>query len=631
MAGGILQLTIHGSQDTFLIGNPQITYFKIVYRRHTNFAMEPIRQDFTGTTQQALNTDTLYKCKISRVADLMNDIYFVFTIPDIYSESIPLNEFDSTSTIEDENKSYEFQWIKNLGNSVIDYVSITIGGSLIDIHYGEWLTIWSELTLSNNKKDNYYKLIGNIPELYDPAKANNGSQQLRFNNIPLDGPFSWVSPPGFVPTGPTKQLYNNDTQEYKYINTQNNWFYLPKSFPQGLGDPRAPNELPWWYKTPRDKTLYPGANLSDSNSNISSVPSILGRKIYVPLHFWFCKNTGLALPLIALQYHEIEIQINLKKIYDWYTIITRVKNIPNVRNPPWQSDLKNYIDEITGDNTNKYPLWRIRTRPSGFLSDKNIDIYQFLKNSLSVNNSDLLWEMDPHLLINFIYLDDKERKKFALMNHEYLIEQVQTQNFSGLYSNESLLLLFQHPVKELIWTFSRDDKQQTNQWNNYTNWRNIEVSPWNLSWYNDEFGNYINGYNYQYPTINPNNIQHYKKNIMEESNLIFNGEERFSNQDFIYFNYLQPYKYHNGTSNNIDGIYNYSFSFDPENHQPSGTCNFSRINKVHLRTKLLTPPDSDFIGSTNMKFDYLYNCNIYAINYNVLKIMGGIGALSFSN
>ena len=159
MPGGLLQLAAIGSQDELLIANPQITFFKIVYRRYTNFASEFKNLNFTGNVQLSFNSENSLVCKIARHADLMSEMYFSFDLPDIYSAGISRTDMMETQNSNDpptgninKNKVYNFYWIKNIGTNIIKAVSISIGGQIIDKHYGEWLHIWNELTLSNEKK-----------------------------------------------------------------------------------------------------------------------------------------------------------------------------------------------------------------------------------------------------------------------------------------------------------------------------------------------------------------------------------------------------------------------------------------------------------------------------------------------
>ena len=376
MGGGLMQLVAYGAQDAFLTGNPEITFFKVVYRRHTNFAMESIVQDFNGTGLRKTAT-------ISRNGDLVTNCW----LEGCYTDTDPDTDGVQPGSGNDS------------GVSLIDSIDLEIGGQRIDKHYGEWMQIWTELSC--------------------PVGKRNGKDALDAKGV-------------------------------------------------------------------------------------------------VPLEFFFCRNPGLALPLIALQYHEVKLTFNLHKA---------------------APDLKLYVD--------------------------------------------------------YIYLDTDERRRFAQVQHNMLIDQLQQQD-GGSGSNTRLN--FNHPCKELVWLGGKDD-----------------------------------------------------------STLKLNGHERFSKRGMEYFQMVQPYQHHSnvpmtnsatpvlatvkGTALvNVDAsgdplgdqsselnsgekakgtlraqnqaINVYSFALKPEEHQPSGTCNFSRIDNAQLDAQ----------------------CSVvYAVNYNVLRIMSGMGGLAFSN
>jgi hypothetical protein len=351
MGGGLLQLVAYGAQDVYLTGNPQITFFKVVYRRHTNFSIESIQQTFNGNAQ-AGNRVT---CQISRNGDLVHKLYVVF---------------DSVITEPDARKC-------------IKKVEVEIGGQLIDRQYGDWMTIWNELTLSKGKETGYGQMI-------------NGTS---------------------------------------------------------TGDNKA----------------------------------------YVPLEFWFCRNIGLALPLIALQYHEVKINIEFE------------------------------------------------SSPS--FSDAT------------------LWA-------DYIFLDTDERRRFAQLSHEYLIEQVQFTGGESLTATDTALsakLSFNHPVKELIWR--------------------RKAGP------------------------------AYKS--AGKAKLMLNGNDRFAERDAMYFTHVQPYQHHTNIPAQAQWINVYSFGLKPEEHQPSGTLNMSRIDTAQLKLTF----DTEAAGDVK----------IYAHSYNVLRILSGMGGLAYSN
>jgi hypothetical protein len=492
MAGGLLQLAGYGNQDIYLTGSPLISYFKVVYRRYTNFSMENISLDM-DKTELSFNQQKQFTRKFDRNADLVSKVYLSLTLPEIMSPP-----------------GYEFQWIKNIGTTMIESVSVYIQGRQIDIHYGEWMHIWHELNLTSDQKDGYNEMIGNIPEIYDPANA-----------------------PG------------------------NNGVY-----PSGI-----------------------------FQSNV--VPSIKSYRLYIPMIFWFNRHPGLALPLIALQYHQVEIQFIMRPVKDLYTII---------------------------DVNPASPTYGYRVKPNDSIPGQSIE--NFLTNtSMSRLNADgsrtlITFDINPRLEVNYIFLDLEERKRFANVEHEYLIERVFRINEGGINGNGSntIRLELHHPTKELVWVAKRSNLTDQNDWTNFTNWTDQVNPPYSLSYYNP-YG----------PTtqITVNNFNNYKnKNILNNAKLLLNGYDRFTEKEAIYFNNAQPYESH--TRIPKTGIYCYSFALDNTNgkmNQPCGTCNFSSYNSIDL---LITTNPIDNSETYN------FECTVYAISYNMLRITSGMGGLEFT-
>jgi len=471
-----MQLVAYGAQDVYLTGNPQITFFKVVYRRHTNFSMESIEQTFNGNADFGRKVT----CTISRNGDLMYRTYLQTRLPDI---TLTANQ--------------KFRWLNWIGLVLIKSVELEIGGQRIDKHYGDWMYIWNELTQTAGHKDGYANMVGNVPAL-----------------------------------------------------TQ-------------------------WAIT--------------GNATTTTIP---GTTLYIPLEFWFCRNPGLALPLIALQYHEVKINLEINSAANCYSATGSV--------------------------------------PTPSLTSAS------------------LW-------VDYIYLDTDERRRFAQVSHEYLIEQLQfTGDESAINTSNKIKLNFNHPCKELVWVVQRDANVASTvaggpQWFNYTD--SIDVTyftgtpsdplgggigaddaatfnPQNLPLFNDASGT-IGGLDGSIGSIrgatNPifgNNIPllDLGYNPVSVAKLQLNGHDRFTERDGRYFNLVQPYQHH--TNVPPTGINVYSFGLKPEEHQPSGTCNFSRIDNATLQLTL-TPATVASNGSAKIR--------VYATNYNVLRIMSGMGGLAYSN
>ena len=425
MGGGLIQLVAYGAQDIYLTGSPQITFFKSVYRRHTNFAIESIQQ----TIQGSLNFGNQLNITISRNADLLKKLWM------IYSPYHMLSGVNN-STVG-----------ANLGHSLINYTEILIGGQSIDKHYGKWLTIWSYLT--NNNKD--------------------GTQGPIDNNC----------------YGPGEQIVGGDNA----TNT-----YLPR--------PTIYDRMAYTHK---------GTTTAVNNSGAAMYA-------YVPMQFWFCRNPGLAIPLIALQYHEVIFTITLN----------------------------NYSSICDAS-------------PTG-MEFTNFAIYA-----------------------DYIYLDTTERRQFAQNAHEYLIDQVQ---INANQTQPTVQLNFNHPVKELIWAIPPA----------------LNVTSSTAGGASSPAGSF-----YRTTTAQPNNYH-----------LILNGTDRFTERDITYFTRNQVNEYHSGFGSVLfpDSIAVYSFALRPEENQPSGTCNFSRLDLAQLARTNTTPVDI---------------IDIYAVNYNVFRIVSGMAGLAYSN
>ena len=482
MPNGEIQLVAKSAQDIYLTNNPKISFFKNVYKRHTNFSMELIRlepENINIVLKETEETDIEFK--IDRNGDLINNMYMSFTLPDIYS-----------------NTTKKFQWIHRIGEYIIKEVSLNIGNSKIDTLYGQWLHIWNELTLDEGKTDGYNRMIGNVSDLYNPLK--------------------------------------------------------------------------------KDGSTYPGST--------SVLPSIKSRNIIVPIPFFFTYNTGLSLPLIALQYEEIKINFKLRPFQELYTIIDS-----SLRKKSPKQD-----------------------------SDYNLGIFTTHGSSSTITTLNIT----PNLEVNYVFLDTEERKKFASNEIDYLVQTINvnknltispetssdtTKTFDNIFD-----LQLRNPVSHLIWVIQRSDFESTNRFYNYTNWPNKTDDPIINTTDYDDFATE--------DTVNAtikNSLKN--KHILKKATLKLNGNNRFNEKDFEAFSYINNYQHMKKIPE--DGIYSYSFGtdYDITKVQPNGSCNMSAFENIQLELK--TSPST----STN----YVYNIYVYAITYNILRIQSGMGGLQFSN
>ena len=501
--GALLQLE-YGNTDrmAFLTLNPQITHFKSVYKKYTNFATQFITlQAYAKSAVLTWDQDTKYTFKIPRDGDAIRDMYLTFELPDIYS-----------------NSNYQFQWIKPIGEYIVKDISLQIDTNQnVDKHYSEWFHAYSELNYNEGKKKGYYKMIGNIPEMYDPSNASGNVGQY----------------------------------------------------------PSVPNAY---------------------------APSIVNRKLYLPLIFWFNKYASLSFPLVAIQKTEINIIITLRRLQELYTVI---------------------------DYTGVFGGTGYRVRPT----KTNHYIGNFLYPSTTQNSLDV----NPRIEINNIFLDNEERKRFALSTHEYLITQLQVINQTYKTSKSITFDLknINKPVTELVFMIRRSDMEDVNDWSNFTNWNLNNIPPYSTG--------YINQYGLPL-SLNTGNIGYYKtQNLLKSAVLRIQAQEitsgdaidndnptnsRINGKDSVFFNLMENF---NSNGNMPDeGIYTYSFSLDNTNLQPVGAINMSSINTKDI---ILNLTDINPSGGYNYPSGIAYNYTIYvfAVNYDILKIMGGMVGTMTSN
>ena len=507
MPGGIMQLIFQGAQDIYLSGNPTMTFFKTVYKRHTQFGTEYITLPFDQIPTFTPTQMTKATCKIDRNADLLYDTYLTYDLPAIYT-----------------NNLIPFGWVEELGTRIIQEITIRVDGSQIDSQRGDFMKIFTDLNFNGTKKIQWLRCIG--------------GESYMLN---------------------TGQNLSND------INTQN--------------------------------------------------VAINARRLYIPLLFWYCLNSGLSIPLIALQYNELYIDCTFSPLNE----LIRIGNPPvspkqlfgDYQNSDFNISVRNYFLANGFDQTNVF--------------------YYFTQNN---------WKSNTNLLCNYIYLGDDERKMFAQTSHEYLITQVQFNLFQGLKAGPNYLeTTFSHPVKEIIWVLTMDNLDQYNDWYNFTGlqtnrsfqyWQS-QLKYYNLQHFNEPLLGYIKENFTQF--VNSVKAQSVDKltqeqtqtyfgdyySIMQSAQPVFNNNDRMEIQEHDFYQNLQIFKYHSGYSK--DGIYVLSFALNPEEFQPSGTQNFSRLDYQEFRVNIFN----------TYPIEQKFNCYMYAINYNVFRIIGGMGSTVFSN
>ena len=589
MGGALMQLVAYGAQDAFLTGSPEITFWKVSYKKYTNFAIESIEQTFNGQADFGRRV----QCTISRSGDLVYRTYLQVTLPEI-------NQMMGVSSFTGGESSVYARWLDFPGEQMIAQVEVDVGGQRIDRQYGDWMHIWNQLTMTSEQQRGYFKMIGNTTQLTfitDPSFSD------------VDGPCDSVAP-------------------------------------RQVCAPR--NALP-------ETTLY------------------------IPLQFWFCKNPGLALPLIALQYHEVKINLDIRPIDECLWAVTTLScNSGATANTNGASSAAS-----AGYAKNQYAAGRP------------------VPASIAYNQS----LVAASLYVDYVFLDTDERRRFAQKPHEYLITQLQfTGDESVGSSSNKIKLNFNHPVRELVWVVQPDQNVDycSSTVCDSSLFKVMGAQPFNYTDALDALPNAIHAFGgptsvaadsrsfidargmfqdagavdydipadftgYWHGAANPYNeanlggppvpaaegvseqlrdlaarghnensgvsdagtfvltetsldMHCWGQNPVVTAKLQINGQDRFSEREGSYFSWVQPYQAHTRTPD--EGINVYSFELRPEEHQPSGTCNFSRIDNATLQMVL---SGATVEGTKTAKV------RVYAPNYNIFRVMSGMGGLAYSN
>jgi hypothetical protein len=530
MGGGLLQLVAYGAQDAYITGNPHITFWKVLYKRHTNFAMEAFRVNFTGAPQYGQRVVAV----INRNADLMYKTYLEVQLPDTVTANVKWTG------------AYE----RRLGYQLLKKIEVEIGGQIIDTHYGEWLFLWENLTSGFDNSVKTDSMVGGYLGGTETSAVSCGGR-----------------------------------------------------------------------------------------------PAIL----YIPLQFWFCRNPGLALPLIALQYHEVRINVTLNPATDL------VSGTPGT---------------------------------AGSVSSAAANLPQL---------------KDMSLYVDYVYLDVDERRRFAQQSHEYLIDQLQFGLQQTLTTSSARIdLTLNHPVKELVWVFQDARKTdcgseltknmgftQPFSYDDIVNRCRLQINGQDR--FDERYGDYfwkVQPYQHHsggafwpmraqvisQPTtafkltsatsftvsgdILTVNSDPASSQIIVEGCLVStvatgstvptsgifapgtvisalgtgNGKQgtyqlsepvltTTTGTDEVYFTLPNVnFAPHNNPINV------YSFALQPEEHQPSGTCNFSRIDTTTLVFDSVTST-----GVSKPTKSTPFNFRMYAVNYNIFRVMSGMGGLAYSN
>ena len=570
MPGGLLNIIAYGNQNIILNGNPKKTFFKVVYSKYTNFGIQKFRIDYNGSRDLDPNNDSIYTFKIPRHAELLLDTYLVFTLPDIWSTILP------PIVPGDIWKPYHFRWIHNIGTSAIKDIKIMIGTQIIQQYPGEYLKCMAERDFSEDKKELFNIMTGNIGQLNRPEFYGGN----RYNNYP-------------------------------------NTFYTPDIAGQE--------------------------------------PSIRGRKLYIPINPWFMTSSKQALPLVALQYSEVTIEITIRPIRELFTI----NNIETT-----DEDEANKLNQYQSKLDNLYK--NIQTSPT----NERHNLYRFLQPPPTIelteddyDNQVSNWNADVHLIANYCFLTEEETKVFALNEQKYLIRDIKYNIFYNLAGTRKVKIDTNALVSNWMWFYRRSDAYERNEWSNYTNWQTTYL-PYQLTSAENTTpyivgsvgSNSINlgpgrdldsNGTTKIPTnhkVTPVFSLQYTKDILQSFSIIIDGKYRESELDSGIFNYVE--KYRSTKSSNDNGIYNYNFCINTNDYlQPTGAMNLSRFKKIEFEMTTLTPNlDEDYealtlcdenggvIGITKTQpiYKYTYEMHLFEERYNILRFISGNAGLLFA-
>jgi hypothetical protein len=542
MGGGLLNLTSYGNENVILNGNPKKTFFKAVYKKHTNFGLQRFRIDYKGSRILNYNTPTVLDFKIPRYAEMLYDTYVCVSLPDIWS---PFHEFDpSIQSGANTLKPYQFRWIEELGTNMIREVEVYSGPIILSKFSGEYLNCLKERDFSNSKKDLWDRMTGNVSELNNPAFAGN-----RVN-------------------------------------------------------------------------VYPNAMYVD---NTGVIPSIQGRKLYIPLNLFFSDSSKMALPLVALQYQEINIKITFEPISRLYTI----NDIDNVTSSTGIS-----YRRAPNPNVLHHQMWHFLNPPQDISG--TISLYNQTRND---------WNSDIHLVSTYIFLGQDERRMVAQQPYKLLIKQIYEYEQLSVGGSQITEFDSKDMVVNYMFRFRRDDVHLRNEWSNYTNWTYNNIEPQKIT-------NIL-------PTINNRRIRnprnffitgaigdyfYNKKEILVDMGVVLQGVYRENVMDAGIYEYVEKWKRTSGSAK--DGLYCYNFCLDSDRsiYQPSGAMNLNKFSKVSFEFNTLEPPinteprliniicdtNNNPIGfrkSTADLTEYSYDLKVFEERYNMLIIMGGRGEL----
>ena len=589
-SGGLLALISYGTQNVILNGNPKMTYFYKVFKSYSHFSMENITVAFNSQNDITFDNPVTLRAKIPRNGDLMSDMIFSFTLPDIYSKYV-----DTRAS------QYEFQWVRCIGAAIIQNVQFSIGGQKIQEFDGAYIMSRAYVDKNNAELEKWRYLVGDTPEMTDPLNGTYAGQMYYQGQL-------LPKYPTVKPTSPASM----NVSAYSVGSTQLTW--TSGSVPvvgyiiTGTGIPlnatiqsvRPFTTIPTTFTISAATTAASdGTPLIETSSQaVASRPSIVGRDIHVPVPFWFTEATSNAVPLVGLQNHECEVVLTLNPISQLYNILDTSGNRVN---PTKTTAVRGEdIDNIIAGN----PTY----------NDSIVDITNFLTDFGTTPPTFTSMYINPRLQITYIYLPKEEQEIFATRPLSYIVPQVTPILLSNIVGRNTYDLDIHLAIIRLLFTQRRSDWIYRNDFANFTNWSTWPKAPFRFipTMVRESNGD---------PAFSSSGIlvTGGQQDIIRNIRILCNGNELQELKTVDFFTRYSPYRYTAGRG--MPGLAVYSFELSHSPTQPSGSINASYIRKFQVDIDVWPLPPN---------FNYLYEVTVYAENLNFLEVVSGMGGLKYA-
>ena len=526
--GGLFSLVAYGAQNLLLSGNPDFTYFYKSYKKYSHFAEESVSFAMDGPQELSYSQPIQIRMKLQRIADLVRDVYFSFSLPDIYCKYIDLQQ--ASQLPQPRTAQYNFAWTNFIGCHMIQNIAFFIGGQKIQEFNGDYMIAKAQCDLDAISYAKWRTLVGDIPDVMDPANGMYGG--------------------GSTGTG-YPLVYNNN-----------------------------------------------GATGSTTTPPNINRPSIAGRRIHVPLPFWFSESTFEALPLVSLQYHECEIQITLRPINQLYRVL----------------DANGY-QVAPGFQYNASP---IASQPQNVYyttvsNISDITINNFLTDIGTPNPLLNTWPLNPSIQMTYVYITDDERAHFSEQSLQYMVRQISTYSFDSVVARQFVELDVHNPIERIIILPRRSDSLlYRNQVGNFTNWINPIKAPYIST--DGGWSGFIN-----LTSSTGKMILNGQQSILNTLTILGDGNPLQEEKPYTYFTEIVPWKYLTGSP--APNIMVYPFSLGSPTIQPRGSINSSRIKLLQMDLNVYPLPANTF---------YQYTIGVYAESLNWVTISSGMGGLKYA-